>query len=60
MSEGLYIGGDSMLIFKIILGIIGAVSLYKAIELDNIKKAYDYFFNATIMFAIIFLVQPVI
>ena len=49
-----------MLIFKIILGIIGAVSLYKAIELDNIKKAYDYFFSATIMFAIIFLVQPVI
>ena len=55
-----YIGGDSVLIFKIIIGIIGTGLLVKSIELDNTTKAYDYFFDALIIFSIILLVHPVV
>lgn len=49
-----------MIVFKIIIGIIGAYLLIKLLTLDNTDKAYDYFYSAMILFAIILLVHPVV
>ena len=49
-----------MYIFKAIMCICSIILTYKAIVESNLEKAYDYLFYATIMFALVILIKPIV
>ena len=49
-----------MYIFKAIMCICSIIFIYKAIIENNLEKAYDYLFYATIMFALVVSIKPIV
>lgn len=49
-----------MYIFKAIICICSFIFIYKAIIENNLEKAYDYLFYATIMFTLVILVKLIV